>query len=73
MLKKCAKCGRRVPRKSEKCPYCGSYSRKNETSVMMLVRQILYFLILFGLFYILVIIIDKVQGRGPVRTDKTFD
>jgi len=57
MLRKCAKCGRRVPRKSEKCPYCGSYSRKNETSVMMLVRQILFFLILIGLFYILVIII----------------
>ncbi len=52
-MKRCARCGRRVPDDFRKCPHCGSYSRIEASFFMSILRDFWYFFLLVVIFAII--------------------
>lgn len=61
-LTKCAKCGKQISYKAEKCPYCGVKVKKNTGAFAILLLSLIF------AFLILIVIVS-----GTTTTQKTID
>ena len=66
-MAKCLKCGKRIPRRVIRCPYCGGFSRSSPGEFTRLLHDILWASIFFG-FIILILWLISVFGTAKWHT-----
>ena len=62
-MAKCLKCGKRIPRRAIRCPYCGGFSRSSPGEFTRLLHDMLWASVFLG-FIILILWLISVFGTA---------